>query len=55
MNRSRPLAATSTIATGTGDQPAGPGTPVLALDHRPVPLRDGLTGLWRFRGVLVAL
>jgi lipopolysaccharide transport system permease protein len=55
VNRSRPLAATSTVATGTGDQPAGPGTPVLALDHRPVPLHDWLTGLWRFRGVLVAL
>jgi ABC-type polysaccharide/polyol phosphate export permease len=30
-------------------------TPVLALDHRPVPLRQWLLGLWRFRGVLVAL
>ncbi len=29
--------------------------PVLSLDDRPVPLRQWLVGLWRFRGVLVAL
>jgi ABC-type polysaccharide/polyol phosphate export permease len=29
--------------------------PVLTLDARPVALRDWLSGLWRFRGVLVAL
>jgi lipopolysaccharide transport system permease protein len=29
--------------------------PTLTLDSRPVSLRDWLDGLWRFRGVLVAL
>ncbi|HEX3541305.1 MAG TPA: ABC transporter permease [Acidimicrobiales bacterium] len=29
--------------------------PTLTLDSRPVSLRDWLNGLWRFRGVLVAL
>lgn len=31
------------------------GGPVLRMDHRPVPLRDWVAGLWHFRGVLVAL
>jgi ABC-type polysaccharide/polyol phosphate export permease len=32
-----------------------PNTPVLFLDHRPVPLGQWLVALWRFRGVLLAL
>jgi lipopolysaccharide transport system permease protein len=29
--------------------------PVLRMDHHPVPMRDWLVGMWRFRGVLLAL
>jgi len=39
----------------TPPAPARDSTAVLRLDHRPVPLRQWLVGLWRFRGVLVAL
>jgi lipopolysaccharide transport system permease protein len=39
----------------TTKTPTGAPTTVLRLDHRPVPLRQWLAGLWRFRGVLVAL
>lgn len=31
------------------------GGPVLRMDRHPVPLRDWVVGMWRFRGVLVAL
>ena len=37
--------------TSVGTDPV----PTLTLDSRPVSLRDWLNGLWRFRGVLVAL
>jgi lipopolysaccharide transport system permease protein len=44
-------------ATPPATPPAAPSppTPVLFLDHRPVPLRQWLLGLWHFRGVLLAL
>ena len=41
----------SGTGTGTGTKPP----PTLRLDDQPAPLRDWLGGLWRFRGVLMAL
>lgn len=37
------------------DPPAQAAEPVLRMDRHPVPLRDWLVGLWKFRSVLVAL
>ncbi|MDQ1391528.1 MAG: lipopolysaccharide transport system permease protein [Acidimicrobiaceae bacterium] len=37
------------------DASAADPTPVLRLDHRPATLGNWLGGLWRFRGVLIAL
>lgn len=43
------------VKTALADSPTLQTGPVLSLDHRPVPLRPWIAGLWQFRGVLLAL
>lgn len=62
LQRTPPVKPTSPLADPPRRAPerGGPGPadepgPILALDHRPVPLHQWLGGLWQFRGVLLAL
>lgn len=47
--------STLTGARSSDSPDMAPPAPTLRLDHRPAPLHDWLGGLWRYRGVLVAL